>query len=128
MRRSLAGVLSAVALGAATVLAIPTPAFAGASDCPDDYVCMWEDPNYTGSMYVRYRLGSNYRDKFEIHWWNGDGEISAFVNNTDRYLILFDDDDFNGATRCYNPEEDRSSLGSFDNKPESFALHDSCQI
>jgi hypothetical protein len=122
--------LSVAALGTVMMLwtAMPTPAYAAASDCPDDYVCMWEDTNYSGSMYVRYRLGSNDRDKFEIDWWDGDGEISSFVNNTDKYLILFNDDDFNGATRCSNPEQDNSSLGSWDNVPQSFVLHSSCQI
>jgi hypothetical protein len=84
--------------------------------------------NYGGDMWVKYKKGTNYRDKFEIDWWDGDNEISSFVNNTDLYVILFADDNWNGATRCYSPGVDKSSLGSFDNDAESFVLHSSCTI
>ncbi|NUR70861.1 MAG: peptidase inhibitor family I36 protein [Hamadaea sp.] len=119
---------SAIAAGA-LVVASPLPAHAAASDCPSNYVCMWEDSGYSGDMWVRYERGTIYHDKFEIDGWDGDNEISSIVNNTNLYLVVFVDDNWNGTTKCINPWAQLSSLSSFWNDNiESFVLDDDCIV
>lgn len=77
------------ALLAITAALIPmSSARAKESDCPDDYVCMWEDFDYQGDMWVKHKRPTDGDTWMDIDWWNGDNEISSFVNNTGCELTL----------------------------------------
>jgi hypothetical protein len=120
--------ISVTALTATLLAMNPAQASASANDCPDDFVCMWEDSQYGGDMWVRYERGTINLDKFEIDGWDGDNEISSIVNNTDIYLIIFEDDNWNGANKCYNPNTSVPTMGSWNDDAESFVLHTDCTI
>jgi hypothetical protein len=108
-------------MAALLIGAFTAPAQA-AGTCADDRVCMWEDPNYTGTLYVKYTNGTNVGNKFEIDGFDGDNEISSVINNTNLKVILYDNDNYSGTTKCLNPDTKYKSLGSYDNEAESFKL------
>ena len=123
------------AVTAACALALSALASGGsASAAPSDSepvttlshgpVRMWEDPEYSGSMYVNYYPGQAPGNKVDIGWWNGDNEISSVDNDTDYWVILWDNDNFTGTLKCIRPHEYVLYLSwfSFDNRAESFQL------
>jgi hypothetical protein len=123
--------IATIAVIAAAILPLTvTPAMADLGDadkCPSDYVCMWEDNNYNGSMYVKYRDGSKTGNKYDIGGFNGDNEISAVVNNTGWLLVMYDNDNYTGSRACVRPYSKSANLGSsfgYDNEAESFKLED----
>lgn len=113
------------ATGGLTVLAFGLSAPpAQAASCPDNYVCMWEDPNYSGELYV-YQPNQNGR--YEIDGWDGDNEISSVINNTHKCIVLYANDGWTGRTHSisylslqntrYNLE-----LNGYDNEAESYGI------
>lgn len=121
------------ATGALTIAA--SPAQAAAENCPDKHVCMWEDDNYEGSQYVQYltKTGTDSMYQYyDIDWWEGDNEISSFVNNTgcDLYISredLNEDDDHNGKYFHWNSDDPKRSASlepyGMDNDAESFNVY-----
>lgn len=111
-------------VGALTLGMYTAPAQADA-ECPEHYVCMWEDGNYTGSMYV-YQPGNlpDHVGLYEIDWWDGDNEISSVKNNTGKCVRLFADDGGGGRTYFIERAGTRSdlALNGFDNEAESYAI------
>lgn len=89
-------------------------------------VRMWEDPRYSGSLYVEYYPGQAPNNKVNIGGWNGDNEISSVKNDTDYWVVLWDNDDYTGSKVCLRPHEWAQQLSwdvfRFDNKAESFQL------
>jgi hypothetical protein len=122
-RRTTAALTAAGLIGA---LAVATtyagPASADDARCPNDHVCMFEDPGFTGSLYVNQQYVSNGR--FEIDWWEGDNEISAVINNTNAMVKLYAGDRWSGNWHCVGAKATRSNLenNSFDNNTESWAF------
>lgn len=135
-RRSLAAMLPLVATLAFAATAATTPASAGT--CATGRICMWEDPNFSGSRYVNVSP-SVYRT-YEIDWWNGDNEISSVVNNSSYAVRLIDGDytdgptwNRGGASFCVGPYGRIRDLYAFplgnltwDNRAESFQVTYSC--
>jgi hypothetical protein len=117
----------AVALG---VLTSSGPASAAASDSESAGILshgpvrMWEDRDFTGSMYINYYPGQAPGNRVDIDWWNGDNEITSLDNDTDYWVILWDNDNYTGTRKCIRPHEYVLSLHwiSFDNRAESFQL------
>lgn len=118
--RSLAGalLLSAVAVSA-SVLA-PTSALADSSDCPSNYVCMWEDSTFHGSMYVRQ---ADDIASYDIDGWDGDNEISSVFNNTIYCVRLFENDDWTGDSYVVPAGARLATLVDFDNEAESYTIY-----
>jgi hypothetical protein len=113
-------------LGLAGITTIAPAASASESDCPDSYVCMWEDPYESGSLYV-YQPGN--AGSYEIDWWDGDNEISSVVNRTGKCIILYDGDDQTGSSYTINATTTRLynlSLNGWDNRAESYNIVSSC--
>lgn len=115
---TVAGVLGVLGVAAGTA----GPAKADDARCPNDHVCMFEDPGYTGSLYVNQAYVSNGR--FEIDWFEGDNEISAVINNTNATIRLYANDGYGGNWHCVGPKGTRSNLenNGFDNTTESWAF------
>jgi hypothetical protein len=115
--------LAALPLAAATAMVMTAvPASAHHNRCGHDRVCMFEDPNYDGSLYVNQPYRSN--GKFEIDWWEGDNEISSVINNTNASIRIYSNDGQGGAWHCVGPQATRSNLAdnNFDNTAESWAF------
>jgi hypothetical protein len=95
-----------------------------ASAATPGYVSMWEDGGYGGDRWVHYRAGTIDKDRFEIHWWNGDNEISSLQNGTDKWLVVYDKDSWGGDRRCFAPGEEIRNMKdvNFNDKAESFEL------
>lgn len=135
-RRVLTAVLPLVAtLGIAATVATAT---ASAGTCSTGRVCMWEDPDFSGSRYVN--VSPTVYRTYEIDWWNGDNEISSVVNNS-RYAVRLIDGDYTigptwnrgGASFCIGPYGRIRDLYAFplgnrtwDNRAESFQMRYSC--
>ena len=115
-RRSSAATLALVATLGFAATAATTPASAGT--CATGRVCMWEDPNFSGSLYVNVSP-SVYRT-YEIDWWNGDNEISSVVNNSRYAVRLIDGDHTDGPT--WNRGGPRSASGPHRADPRSLRL------
>jgi hypothetical protein len=129
MVRRLAGrALLTLAVAASGLAVAATPAMA-ADMCDSYMVCMYEDFNYDGSMYVRYTEGTRTGNRFEIDGWNGDNEISSVHNNTDLWVVMYDNDNYTGTKACIRPHGDVPNLATsngYDNRAESFILKSSC--
>jgi hypothetical protein len=116
-------VLAAGITGVAGTLAMAVPAQAG-TFCPENYVCMWEDPAWSGSEYVHQYATSN--GSFNIDGWDGDNEISSIINESKTHCIkLYDNDNYTGSTYTMGKDgsNPRLSNASFDNKAESFKIY-----
>lgn len=133
----LAGLLALLAtLGICATVATTT---ASAGTCSAGRVCMWEDPNFSGSRYVNVLPSVNRY--YEIDWWNGDNEISSVVNNS-YYAVKLSDGDYTdgpswnrnkGTAVCIPPYGRVPDLIvypfgnlTFDNRAESFYMSYSC--
>jgi hypothetical protein len=118
-RTALAALMGSVV--ATAPLMIATPAQADSSDCPSNYVCMWEDPNYSGSMYVRQpsSLGS-----YNIDGWDGDNEISSVYNNSRNCVRMYDNDNYTGTSYFVSWLGMLPNLAQngYDNEAESFKI------
>ncbi|RJK94882.1 hypothetical protein D5H78_13890 [Vallicoccus soli] len=113
---------------AVTVLAglvLAATATGAAAEGPGD-VTLWEDYSYTGSKYIDYAQGSSDADEVEIHWWDGDNEISSVKNMTGKWLVLYADDGQRGKKVCLRPGAMVANLGwyGFNDQAESLALRD----
>lgn len=90
---------------------------------------MWEDQNFNGSKYVDYVPGTIPNDAFEIDWWDGDNEITSVINNSNKYVVLYDGDGWTGTVVCVRPNSSTTHLGithGFNDRAESFKLKSSC--
>jgi len=122
-RLLLATVLATLAAGAALI--------GGASQaqarnhCGEGQFCMWEDPYAEGSLYVEEFVGG-VGSFYDIHWWNGDNEISSVENNTNRSIRAWTNDNPTGRSMCWDPGEYNGELGDYDNDFESYVVVRSC--
>jgi hypothetical protein len=99
---------------------------ARAGNCLNGYVCMWEDPGYTGSLYVEQ---PNQNGRYEIDGWNGDNEISSVVNNTGKCIVLYANDGWTGRTHSIQKSgtaklRSNLQLNGYDNEAESYGIFD----
>ncbi|MET9550730.1 peptidase inhibitor family I36 protein [Streptomyces sp. NPDC006627] len=71
LRKPITALFAVVALVAATLLGLTTPA--AAADCPAGNFCMFSGPDFTGAQFNLYRC-----DKYELSNWEGYG---SWINN-----------------------------------------------
>lgn len=94
--------------------------------CSRQAVCMWEDNRYRGDLYVKQNQPPRERCDvtliYDIDGFNGDNEISSVDNATDFDVVLFADDDGQGATLVIPEHQRYYGVGSFDNDAESYAF------
>jgi hypothetical protein len=119
--------ITAVGLSLGTIVPVATtvdasPASA-AQPCSENYVCMWEDPGYNGSRYVRQYKSSGY---YQIDGWDGDNEISSVKNYTGKCVRLYDNDDHTGDS--YRIDKNVRTISNleevgFDNDAESYRIY-----
>lgn len=111
------------AFGVAATPAYASAAAAAAGSCSENYVCMWEDPGYNGSLYVKQYKTSGY---YGIDGWDGDNEISSVKNYTGKCVRLYDNDDHTGDSyTIHKSVREISNLehNDFDNDAESFRIY-----
>ncbi|TCC26696.1 peptidase inhibitor family I36 protein [Kribbella speibonae] len=82
---------------------------------------MWEDPNYTGDLYVA-AYPSDCPKGCDIDGWDGDNEISSAKNQTTCTVRLYDNDGFTGSYVDLGAGRNYSDLKlvGFDNRAESY--------
>lgn len=68
--------------------------------CANGRFCLWEDAGYSGDKYVDRdgRIG-----KYNLGFWNGDNEISSGINNSNRCVTLYMDDNHQGSALTLQP-------------------------
>jgi hypothetical protein len=119
--------LAVLGLGAATLLVVASPAYADSS-CASGRVCMWEDASFGGDKYVNQAVSAN-NESYDIHWWNGDNEISSIKNTSGKYVCVYAGDyTWGGDYIVIEPHSESGNLGrdhGFDNDAESFKVTDS---
>jgi hypothetical protein len=71
LRRPIAALFAAMALVAATLLGLATPA--AAADCPSGNLCLFTGTDFTGTQYNIYRC-----DTYALSNWEGYG---SWINN-----------------------------------------------
>jgi len=102
-----------------------------AGGCSNNYVCMWENSNYSGDKWVNWKVGS-VGTVFEVDGWDGDNEISSISNESGKTLKLYAGDNATGAWICFGPETDVKNLSdlgggqSFNDQIESFKVVSAC--
>ena len=91
------------------------------SDCPLDYVCLWENPDFIGGM-VAYRdccawnnLANVGFNNVASSWRNRKGVDAKVANFADG----------NGALVCLNNGSQAGSMGGFDNQATSIKVFSS---
>lgn len=96
--------------------------------CQAGNICLWEDPNYTGSLYVNEPATANR--EIEINDWDGDNEISSAISNGCR-VVLWDGDltakgegqGLTGGNEIGHEVPNLASYGSgWDNRTESLTI------
>ncbi|MDA1362740.1 peptidase inhibitor family I36 protein [Glycomyces luteolus] len=120
--RALRGAAYGLAATTAAVVLSVAPAYAEengdveiqADTCSGGRFCMWEDSSYSGSRYANWApTGTN--QKYQLDGWDGDNEITSFINNTRYKIRVYDNDDYSGESRCIDPGQRVSNLsGSWD--------------
>jgi hypothetical protein len=123
---ALAGPASAKTTVAATSASLGHPgakaAPAGASDCPANALCMWENPNFTGTG-IYDTLGQKFPSgacaALPTDW---NDRISSLVNTSDRNLVFYVDANCKGASFIMPPGTQLPNLGSFDEKVTTVKL------
>lgn len=84
-RRTVGLVIALFALTVAPLAAFGSTAHAALSDCPDNYVCIWKDANFTGTM-------DKYSSTPSGYCWNFiptmDNQVSSIANNTPRTMLF----------------------------------------
>jgi hypothetical protein len=114
--------LSLGTLAPVGVVATAPPATA-AGTCPRSYVCMWEDSGFNGSRYVKQYKTSGY---YDIHWWDGDNEITSVKNYTGKCVRLYANDDHGGPS--YVIDKNVTSIvnlkeNGFNDEAESYRIY-----
>jgi hypothetical protein len=92
-----------------TLSAAPAQA-AGAPDCPNGNICMWEDTDFKGDRWVNWKPdGAN--DKYNIDGWDGDNEISSVWNDSNYAVILYGNDDYTDYLLCIPAQSSARAAG-----------------
>ncbi|WP_270689198.1 peptidase inhibitor family I36 protein [Nocardiopsis endophytica] len=122
-RKSIALGAAGLVLASGTAAAAGAPASAEAQAAPGE-VRMWEDPDYTGSLYVQTRPSQCPAEGCDIDGWDGDNEISSVINETGCTVRLWDLDGFGGGYVDLRPGRyGNLELQGFDNKAESYTFY-----
>ncbi|WP_345554995.1 peptidase inhibitor family I36 protein [Streptomonospora halophila] len=115
-----AGVVSAPSAFASTPDTAPVSPMTAA---PGE-VRMWEDPDFTGSLYVQTTRGQCPPEGCDIDGWDGDNEISSVINETGCTIRLWDLDGFAGGYVDLGPGRwGNLERQGFDNKAESYTYY-----
>jgi hypothetical protein len=88
------------------------------SDCPFDYVCLWANPEYLGSM-VAYRDCCAWNNLAGVGFNNA---ASAWRNRKSVDAKVADNADGNGAILCLNDGAQAATMGSWDNMATSIKI------
>lgn len=98
MRRLRTWLLSCIAIGSVVSAVMAPQAFADRSDCPGQYVCLWDGETYGGE-----------RRQFHDNGWQnltdfGFNDVASSVyNNTNRYARFAEHINGGGAAFCLLP-------------------------
>ncbi|MGV9299030.1 MULTISPECIES: peptidase inhibitor family I36 protein [Amycolatopsis] len=107
-----------IVVSAIAAVILPSAAYASAADlhdCPDDYFCVWEEPNATGH-FAKFQLGSSDLAKpINGHVFND--QVSYVWNRTTSVWCVYRDSGYSGGSLRISVEW-QGPLGprySFDN-------------
>jgi hypothetical protein len=86
-------------------------------ECPDDKLCLRKDTNFQGEK-QHFAVDDN-EDDYDTQTWDGtsdgvDNDTSSVVNNTDRWVMLFQDEGYQGQIICMGPHSSVARLGQFE--------------
>lgn len=109
-RLALRATIGAAVLAAGSLLF--TPAAQAAANCPYNYICFYQNPDYHGSASIQARLSpvnSGYVgeiDNFQnSHYTDGENlndSVSSVLNYTDKWSILCQNADFGDPNHWYD--------------------------
>ncbi|MEU1752805.1 peptidase inhibitor family I36 protein [Micromonospora matsumotoense] len=94
-----------IAVAGGSLVAAPA-ASAAPGDCPDRYVCIFQDTNYTGRMVGYYQgvwtpnVGDYMNDR-----------TSSIINNTDEMYLFFRDSNYGAGTYAVMGRTQVPSMG-----------------
>ena len=89
-----------------------------ASDCPLDWVCLWENPDFLGRM-VQYRDCCPWYNLADVGLNNA---ASSWRNRKSVDAKVADFADGNGNRLCLNNGSQSSSMGAWDNQATSIKI------
>ncbi|NHC47599.1 peptidase inhibitor family I36 protein [Motilibacter aurantiacus] len=91
------------------------------SDCPNNYVCLFENASWGGRLIRWYNANTAISD---LGLYTFNDELSSWVNNSPYDARWFYNSSYGGTTRCMNAESGSpSSLGGDDDKASSFRVY-----
>lgn len=91
------------------------------SDCPVNWVCLWEHQNYTGQM-VQYRDCCPWYNLGDVGFNN---TMSSWRNRKTVDAKVADNTDGGGERLCLNDGAQSASVGSWDNRATSIKIFSS---
>lgn len=94
------------------------PSMAAPSDCPADYVCVWANPDFIGSM-VALRDCCNW---YNLADWGFNNATSSWRNRKGVDAKIADYSDGNGNRLCLNNGSQSGSMGNWDNRATSLKI------
>ncbi|MFJ9562777.1 peptidase inhibitor family I36 protein [Streptomyces fuscichromogenes] len=107
LQRVAAPAAMAAAIVGVSLTAAPS-ASATSSDCPSNYICAFENENFTGRMVGNTGNVSNIGDYMN-------DRTTSIVNNTDRVVCFYDNADYDGSLTDANPHVAIPNIGSYAN-------------
>lgn len=99
--------------GGSTLLQVGPTAF---SDCPDTWVCLWQDQNYAGRMLQFHDVTTNWQNLTDYGF---NDQMSSWRNRKNKDAKWAWDVGGGGVQRCMNANSSSSYVGSGDNDEAS---------
>ena len=105
-----------IVMQAGDVILFPT--MAAPSDCPSDYVCVWANPEFLGSM-VALRDCCTW---YNLAGWGFNNATSSWRNRKSVDAKIADFSDGNGDRLCLSNGGQSGSMGNWDNRATSLKI------
>jgi hypothetical protein len=94
------------------------------SDCPDGWVCIWEDANYSGRM-LQFQDRGFWQD---LTAYNFNDKTSSWRNRINQDAKLSEDIGGGGTQICMQPQSSNSLLTGFNDKASSIKLFKTADV
>jgi hypothetical protein len=94
------------------------------NDCPDGWVCLWEDKEYSGRMLKFQSRG--YWQNLTDYGFND--QTTAWRNRTNDDARLAEDINGGGTRICMQPNSSNSQLTGFNDKASSIIIYKTATV
>lgn len=89
------------------------------SECPDGWVCLWEDKEYSGRM-LQFQTRGEWQSL--LNPWNFNDKTTAWRNRTNDDAKLAQNVDGSGTWICLQPNSSNSQLTGFNDEASAIKI------